>query len=174
MLPRHNNPQIEQLMSSLTLEELRTEGVAAALDQCDYTANVRSQIGSVLDIYRGFDHTAAFHRVIHEAVLARTASTVMYSVLPFTNVEALTNIVAEDKEELLRRVDEVASHWAELVPTIADKVKENAVMVKAKFAALVDSIVGTADIKDLEERMNIMQKAFAEGAYDADGSGAVH
>lgn len=174
MLPKHNNPQIEEVMSSLTIDELRTEGVAAALDQCDYTANVRSQIGSVLDIYRGFDHTKPYHRVIHEAVLARTASTVMYSVLPFTNVEALTHIVAEDKAELLRRVDEVADHWAELVPSIASKVKENAELVKGKFSALVDAIVGTADVEDLQERMNIMQNAFAEGAYNADGSSAVH
>lgn len=174
MLPRHNNPQVEEIMSSLTLDELRTEGVAAALDQCDYTANVRSQIGSVLDIYRGFEHTGPYHRVIHEAVLARTASTVMYSVLPFTNVEALTHIVAEDKEELLGRVDEVAHHWKELVPAIADKVTENAELVKAKFSALVDAIVGTVDVKDLNERLQIMQNAFAEGAYNADGSGAVH
>lgn len=174
MLPKHNNPQVEEIMSSLTIDELRTEGVAAALDQCDYTANVRSQIGSVLDIYRGFPHTDAYHRVIHEAVLARTAATVMYSVLPFVNVEALTNIVAEDKTELLRRVDEVEQHWTELVPAIADKIAENATVVRGKFSALVDAIVGTVGMKDLNERLQIMQNAFAEGAYNADGSGAVH
>lgn len=174
MLPKHNNPQVEEMMASLTVEELQTEGIAAALDQCDYTANVRSQIGSVLDIYRGFDHTSTFHRAIHEAIAMRTASTVMYSVLPFSNVEALTRIVAEDRAELLGRVDEVARHWAEMVPSVAEQIKANAEKVKDKFAALVDAIVGTVGVKNLHERMEVMQNAFTEGHYNDAGSGTLN
>lgn len=174
MLPRHNNKEVEDIMRSLTLDELRTEGVAAALNQCDYTANVRSQIGSALDIYRGHETTNAFHRVLHEAVAARTASTVMYSVLPFTNTEALLGIEAGDKQELLNRVDEVAAHWAEMVPSIAEQVKANAEMVKGKFAALVDAIVGTVEVTDIDERMQILQKAFAEGEFNADSGSTLN
>ena len=47
-------------------------------------------------------------------------------------------------------------------------------MMNEQFSALVDAIVGTVDVKDLNERLHIMQNAFAEGAYNADGSGAVH
>lgn len=174
MLPKHNNPQVAEMMTSLTIDEMRTEGVAAALDQCDYTANVRSQIGSVLDIFREFAYTKEYHRAVHEAVALRTASTVMYSVLPFSNAEALVHIVAEDKPELLRRVDEVAAHWAEMVPSIAEQVLRNAERVKSMFAALVDAIVGTIEVSDLAERLQTIQKAFSEGEYNAAGSGTLN
>lgn len=174
MLPKFHNPQVEAALASLTIDELREEGIMAVLNQCDYTANVRSQIGSVLDIYRDFQHTDAYHRIVHEAVLARTAATVMYSVLPFTTVEALKNINADDKEILESRVDEVAAHWTELVPAIADRVAQSAAYIKGKFGALVDAIVGTAAVTDEVERMQIIQNAFAAGEYHAACDGTSH
>lgn len=174
MLPKFDNPQVESALASLTLEELREEGVMAALNQCDYTANVRSQIGSVLDVYRDFPHTEEYHRVIHEAILARTAATVMYSVLPFTTVPALKAITAEDKQILETRVEEVAAHWTALVPTIAQRVEESATYIKGKFGALVDAVVDTAHIDDEDERMNIIQNAFTAGEYHAASGGTNH
>lgn len=174
MLPKFNNPEIEGILSSLSIEELREEGIMAVLSHCDYTANVRSQIGTVLDIYRDFEHTAAYHRVVHEAVLARTAATVMYSVLPFTTVDALKAITLEDKQELQRRVDEVAAHWTELVPAIEDRVAASREYIKGKFGALVDAVVGTTHVTDELERMNSIQRAFAEGVFHATGDGTSH
>lgn len=174
MLPRFDNPEVEAAMSSLTIDELREEGVMAALHMCDYTANVRGQIGSVLDIYRDFEHTAAYHRVIHEAIIARTAATVMYSVLPFTTVAAMKNITAEDKAALQSRVDEVAQHWSELAPAVADRIANSADYIKGKFGALVDAVVGTTKILDDNKRMHIIQKAFEEGVYNATGDGTSH
>lgn len=172
MLPRFNNQQVEAALASLTIDELREEGIMAVLNQCDYTANVRGQIGSVLDVYRDFPHTESYHRIIHEAVLARTAATVMYSVLPFTTVEALKGITLEDKPVLQSRVDEVAAHWTALAPAIADRIAKSQEYIKGKFGALVDAVAGTAHITDEIERMNVIQNAFTEGEYNADGSGA--